>query len=164
MRIVFLRSNPVSPDPRVEKEILTLCAEGYDVSVLAWDRSGGKDSAGFLSVGEYSVPIVRAGIESKFGVGLKNIKALFFFQMFLLKKLFFSRKEYDVIHAADFDTVLPAAVMRMLFNKKVVYDIYDFYVDAFSVPGLARKAVKWLDYNVIKYVDAVILTNESRVA
>jgi len=39
MRIIFLRSNPVDPDPRVEKEVNSLVKAGYKAEILAWDRS-----------------------------------------------------------------------------------------------------------------------------
>ena len=37
-RVVMLRSNPVNPDSRVEKEVLALSKAGFDVQILAWDR------------------------------------------------------------------------------------------------------------------------------
>ena len=37
--IVFLRSNPVDPDSRVEKEINALTRVGYHIEVVAWDRN-----------------------------------------------------------------------------------------------------------------------------
>lgn len=39
-KILFIRSNPVFPDPRVQKEAKTLSDEGYEVEILAWDRTG----------------------------------------------------------------------------------------------------------------------------
>ena len=37
--VLFIRTNPVMPDSRVEKEVSALVAHGFEVSVLAWDRS-----------------------------------------------------------------------------------------------------------------------------
>lgn len=37
-RVCILRSNPVRPDSRVEKEAWSLAKAGYDVHILAWDR------------------------------------------------------------------------------------------------------------------------------
>lgn len=39
MNIVFLRSNPVNPDSRVEKEVNALLKNNHNVIILAWDRS-----------------------------------------------------------------------------------------------------------------------------
>ena len=38
--VVICRSNPVAPDPRVEKCAEALVKAGYGVRILAWDRSG----------------------------------------------------------------------------------------------------------------------------
>lgn len=37
-KIIFLRSNPVNPDSRVEKEASTLIQNGFEVEVIGWDR------------------------------------------------------------------------------------------------------------------------------
>ena len=37
--IVFIRSNPINPDSRVEKEMDTLLSNDYNVFAIAWDRS-----------------------------------------------------------------------------------------------------------------------------
>lgn len=162
MKVLFLRSNAVSPDPRVEKQALALCEKGYKVSILGWNRASYTTSKDVLKLGSYKLPIIRAGIRSDFGSGLKNLIPLFLFQVFLLRTLFKERNNYTVIHAADFDTVLPAMFMRYFFKKKVIYDIYDFYVDAFSVPSLLKGLIRRLDFKVINTADAVIITNESR--
>lgn len=36
--VVLLRSNPVNPDPPVEKIADALLAKGYNVTIVAWDR------------------------------------------------------------------------------------------------------------------------------
>jgi hypothetical protein len=37
-RILFCRSNPIAPDPGVEKEACVLASAGYLVHALGWDR------------------------------------------------------------------------------------------------------------------------------
>ena len=37
-KVVLIRSNPVSPDPPVEKTANTLIKSGYKVTVIGWDR------------------------------------------------------------------------------------------------------------------------------
>ncbi len=38
-RVCIIRSNPVDPDSRVEKEAYSLAVAGFDVQILAWDRN-----------------------------------------------------------------------------------------------------------------------------
>ena len=62
-RIVLLRSNPVEPDPPVEKVAATLRAEGYEVTILAWDRSA-SDTAP-TETSSVGVKTVRFGIPAE---------------------------------------------------------------------------------------------------
>ncbi|MHC3417571.1 hypothetical protein [Aerococcus sp. Group 1] len=77
MRIVFLRSNAVNPDSRVEKEVASLLKGGHEVSILAWDRESEIDSADTLKFNQFNAPIYRFGIKSEFGAGFKKIFYLF---------------------------------------------------------------------------------------
>lgn len=163
MQIIFTRSNAVNPDPRVEKEIKTLVSSNYKVQVLGWNRSGESDSLAMLEISNHRVKIKRYSGKASFGGGIKNLKELFLFQFFLVKELLKSRNSIDLIHAADFDTIIPAFLMRIFFKKKVIYDVYDFYVDSFSVPRKLKPLIRKIDLFIMSSVDAVIITNESRL-
>lgn len=163
MQVVFLRSNPVNPDPRVEKEVQSLQNAGINTEIVCWDREESNEiDTDLKALGSHLVKIHRFNIPASFGAGLNNLIPLLKWQVTLIKWLFKNRKNYDVIHACDFDTVLPAILMKQFFRKKVIYDIFDFYVDAFTVPGKLKQFVKYLDFKAIEYCDAVILTNEAR--
>ena len=159
------RSNPVNPDPRVEKELNTLLACGYKLKVLAWERNAGHDieKRDVVSIENGQVPLDLFHKEALFGQGIINLWSLLLFQFFLLKKLIYYRREYDVIHACDFDTVIPAFVISKIFRKKYVYDVFDYYVDAFRVPTILKPAIECLDIQMMNRADAVIIVNESRI-
>jgi len=164
MRIIILRSNPVLPDPRVEKEANTLLSDGNKVKVLAWNRQVGTNNAkrGTIRLDNGVLPIRWFNIKSSFGGGLKNLFPLIVFQICLITWLFKHRKTYDVIHACDFDTVIPAWICSVLFNKKYVYDIFDYYVDAFYVPKIIKPLIEKIDIFMINSANAVVIANESR--
>lgn len=163
MRIIFLRSNPVLPDPRVEKEVKTLINYGHEVKILAWNRvTKSRGKYGKIKVGREDCSIRWFDIRSSFGRGLRNILPLIFFQISILIWLCKHRNKYDIIHACDFDTVIPAWLSSKLFKKKYVYDIFDYYVDAFSIPKILKSFVEKIDIFMINSADAVIIVNESR--
>ena len=61
-KVCILRSNPVNPDSRVEKEAWTLTKAGYDVHILAWDReSCASECQEFVKVADALIPITRLG-------------------------------------------------------------------------------------------------------
>ncbi len=164
LRIVFLRSNPVDPDPRVEKEANALLKAGHSVIVVAWDR--GKTypaSEGILELKNGTASVIRVGIAAEFGGGMKkNAGPLLRFQIFLYGWLMQNRDKYDVIHACDFDTAFTASKVARHCGKRLVYDIFDYYVDSFNIPGSLKDIIERCDHKIINGADAVIICTEQR--
>ena len=163
-RVLMLRSNPIDPDPRVEKEADALMKDGFSVDVFCWDRSYDHpvgQTVKTLSNGNCN--IYRVGIKSSFGSGFrKNLKPLMRFQLEIVKFLKANRKKYDAIHACDFDTALAGMLGSSKKSTGFIYDIFDYYADAFAVPALLKKIVVALDTHVINRADAVIICSEKR--
>ena len=159
MNVVFLRSNPIAPDPRVEKEARVLHNNGFNVVVVGWDREDIFEKVEERDFGK----IYRLKIKAKFGTGIKNIRHLIRWNIALLVWLFQNRKNYQFIHACDFDTVIPALISKILKKKKVIYDIFDFYADMLrNVPNFLRGVIRSIDLHLIGLADAVIIADESR--
>jgi glycosyltransferase involved in cell wall biosynthesis len=159
--VVILRATPIHPDPRVEKIGRVLVGAGYSVRALGWDRAGGLPSleqdAGF--------PIQRLALKMPPARGLRNLPALLRWQFALFNWLRRERATYQIIHACDFDTILPALWARRLWGKRVVYDIFDFYADMLrATPEPVRQAVRRLDLALIAQADAVLLADDARYA
>lgn len=165
MKILFLRANPVSPDSRVEKEVAALKEAGHDVSIFAWDRS--KNCSNYLDkvdIGGNRIDITRCGIESEFGAApIKMLVPLIRFQFKLLAYLLKNIRKFDVIHACDFDTAFVSVLLGKLFHKKCVYDIFDYYVDAFDVPGFLKGIIAALDRVAMNLADKVIVCTRKRI-
>jgi glycosyltransferase involved in cell wall biosynthesis len=159
LRVIICRSNPIAPDPRVEKIAQTLSAAGYSVGLLGWDRTG-ELAADAQSNG---VRIQRLMIKAGFGRGLGNLPGLLRWQIALMFWLARHRKTYDLIHACDFDTILPALACKRLWGKKVVYDIFDFYADHLrATPDFLKKLIRRVDLRAIGMADGLILVDDSR--
>jgi len=162
-RIVICRSNPVAPDPRVAKTARTLAGQGYSVQIVCWDRMGMLTEQDKLAGSDEDILIHRLRILGEFGHGLGNLPGLLRWQWGLLHWLATHRHEYDLIHACDFDTVLPAWVCKLLWKKGLVYDIFDFYADHLrATPEVLKKMIRWIDLWMIGKADAVILADDSR--
>jgi len=159
LSVLFCRSNPVAPDPRVEKAATALAEAGYDVSILCWDRTGKLPTREPVD----GVACIRLPIKAQYGTGLGNFPALLRWQWALLRWLISHRREYDWIHACDFDTVLPTVICKIFFGKKVIYDIFDFYADHLrATPEWIKRIIRAVDLRVIKFVDGVIVSDDSR--
>lgn len=165
MRIVFIRSNPVEPYPRLEKTVNSLKKHGHEVYVLAWDRSQKYNrKKSILSLPDCDVDIIRFGIPGKFGGGFKeNLLALLKFQFNIFMWLLTNRKSYDAIHAYDFDTGYTALKCAKLLNKKLIYDIPDYYTDSHNLVGtIVGRFVQKSENNIINKAEAVIICTEKR--
>ena len=159
MRILFCRSNPIAPDPRVEKEARALIQAGYSVSVIGWDRTASLPAQEIFR----EIPISRLLIKSEFAKGIGNLPQLLRWEWGLTCWLWSRRHNYDCIHACDFDTILPALLMKAIFRKKVVYDIFDFYADHLRrTPKIIINLIRFLDLWAIGRADAVIIVDDSR--
>jgi glycosyltransferase involved in cell wall biosynthesis len=158
-KVVICRANPLAPDPRVDKIARALVNGGYEVMAVGWDMS-----AQFASEERANgYTIRRLSVHAEFGRGLSNIRHQFRWQLTLLKWLVEHRRNYQIIHACDFDTVLPALLCKAFFRKKVVYDIFDFYAEMLrATPASVVTLIRKIDFKAINQVDAVILADDSR--
>lgn len=165
MKILLLRSNPVDPDSRVEKEVSALKEAGHDVSIFAWDRSA--NTANYtkqIDIDGYSVEITRCGIRSEYGASVvKMFLPLVSFQFRMLAFLLKNIRKFDVVHACDFDTAFVGVLCAKLFGKKAVYDIFDYYVDAFNLPEALKGIIAPLDHFAMRRADRLILCTAKRV-
>lgn len=156
--IVITRSNPIAPDPRVEKCAHALLKAGYAVQIVGWDRSAShppREVKDGLTIERFAIP-------SRFGSGTRNMLPFLRWQIQLGQWLGQHRREIDAIHACDFDTVLPAFLAKKLWGIPVVYDIFDFYADHVRSNARLRNLIRIIDHYIIARVDAVILVDEVR--
>lgn len=165
-RVIFLRSNPVNPDSRVEKEADCLLKAGYQVKILSWDR--GIKSKKFveteLSLLNGYVDIIRFGIPASYGDGVKNIWAFIQFQLFIIIWLIKNKKNYDIVHACDFDTAFSAFICKIFTKKILVFDIFDFlYTNIEGSFKWFKKLIVLLQYLIINKSDGTILCSEERI-
>ena len=115
-RVVMLLSNPFAPDIRPYLEAKALIEGGYDVDLIAWDRSCS------LPEGEVvdGIKVHRIRLPSRkgllFPLRLRKFQSL---AVRLARKM-----DYDIVHAHDLDTLLPAIKLRGK-DKRLVYDIHD---------------------------------------
>jgi len=164
LNIIYLRSNPVDPDSRVEKEVNALLKAGHSIKILAWDRSSKyRLKKATLCFENGDAEIYRFGIPATFGGGMKkNLFPLLKFQLSIYQWLKKNINSFDAIHACDFDTAYTSSKIANKYQKKFIYDIFDYYVDAFNVPSRIKAFIEKKDHAIINNADAVIVCTEKR--
>lgn len=157
--VVILRSSPIDPDPRVEKVGRAIFAAGFRVRAVGWDRSCSLPRTEERPYGQ----VERIWLRAPRAAGLRNLPYLLRWHWHLLAWLVRNNRGFDVIHACDFDTVIPAILVKWFLRKKVVYDVFDFYADMLrKAPSFVRRVIRATDLWLMGRVDAVVLADEIR--
>lgn len=163
LRVVFLRSNPINPDPRVEKELRALVGSGVDCFCLGWDRSADHDPIKVIrGAGNVAFEVISIGVESPFGSGVKNLPRTARFESALYSWLVKNSEQYDAVHACDLDTGIVARAAQRKTGKPYVYDIFDFFSDSRIMPDWLKGFVKSWEFSVIRDAWATIICTEQR--
>ena len=164
MKVILTRTNPVSPEPPVEKIAAELVALGHEVTVIGWGRETGNCREQIVKVSSTtSYRVVRVGRQAKYGIGLKNLLPYFGFLSCLWAWLYSNRREIEIIHAFDFDTGWLVSIFASFFKKKMVYHILDYYSDThFTNRPKLRKLIAWFENKIINNADCTIICSEKR--
>jgi len=157
--ICIIRSNPVRPDSRVEKEAWSLVRAGYNVHILAWDRdSDHPEEQGFITVADERIPITWLGYKAAYSAGMKSLKPFFRFQIHMRRWLKKHKRDFDVIHACDFDTAFFSR--RITRKQRFIFDIFDFL---YAEPKtFLQRIVRKIQIHIINQADATIVCTEQR--
>jgi len=121
--IAIVRSNSIKYDPRVQKIIGSL-QKKYKTLVLGWNREGISNNEMENSDTNLELYNLRAPLGKK---SLIAYLPLFWFWIFF--KLV--RHKPKIVHACDFDTVIPCYIYKGIFRKKLIFDVFDRYAFAY---------------------------------
>lgn len=137
--IVMLVADAFEHDPRIEKQAATLVQQGYDVTVLAWNRFGTSQSAEIRA----QVRILRAGIPNPRGSGWWTVAKLprLFWWFFQTAR----RLPYDTVVCHDMFTWPVGWALRALTGRRAVFDAHEPYAEQLVgiLPGVHR-VIGWL--------------------
>ena len=155
----MLVTNPVRtsrPDPRVLREAQSLIANGYDVTVVAWDRAGEEAPTETVD----GVDIVRIQSRAKYGVGSAQLFRLPRFWWVAARRM--RQIPWDCVHCHDLDTLPVGYVLARLRRRPVVFDSHESYPDyvAPRVPGILVHILRLLERALVRRVTAVITVGD----
>lgn len=151
----MLRSTDILSDSRVLRYEEWFLKHQISYRIVGWDRVGKIDARG--NTVYYRG---RAGFQQRTKAIINRIK----WNLFLVRYLIAHRSEYQVIHACDFDTVMPAMVMKV-FGRKIVFDIFDWFSDEVRTGKFfIDKTINRLEKAAAKSADMDIICEEERLA
>lgn len=162
--LIIVQNQSVPPDRRVVNEAWSLCAHGYDVTVLSprskqWSR--GFEVIDGIRI--YRHPTPREG-SAPLGYVWEYAWSMFWEALYTTWIYF--RHGFDVIHGCNppDDVVFVAAPFR-LFGVKFIFDHHDASPELYAAKGgssgTIQRLLRWLETITYRFSDAVIVTNES---
>lgn len=157
--IVMIKTNLPDIDPRLSKEIKTLNREGYDISLLCWDRQG-RLSKKFQNKKEEDYKEIPLHIHAPYGP--KVLLFLPIWWCFVFWKLMTTR--WEIVHSINLDTILPSLIAARLKKKPMIYEIFDVYADMKILPKLVRRIGVNVEKLLVRPVNGIILANEGQPA
>ena len=157
--VVVTRCNPVVYDIRVFK-ISGSLKKRYSLLALGWNR----ERVPREITNNYIVELKLCGLNAPYGKSLihspKMVAYYGYFWIWLFIQLVKARPK--VIHACDLDTVIPCYFYKLIFRKKLIFDVFDRYAIAF-VPRRYRifySTVNFLEEFFSKNSDVLITISE----
>lgn len=152
----MLLSNPFVSDPRVYAEAKTLSENGYEVTIVAWDRTctyPEVENQGRIRVRRVCAP-------ATFGAGTRQL--LPFLSFWRQAVTILSREDVDIVHCHDLDTLLPGWVAARRLKAKLIYDSHECYPAMFASHGgqLAPRLLELMDRFFSKQADVVITVGQ----
>jgi glycosyltransferase involved in cell wall biosynthesis len=152
--IVVIRSNAIIYSPRVRKIVKSL-SKRYTTQILGWNREGVskeiiEDDLSKPKLLNIRVPLGRA----------YHIAFIPIFWVWIFINLILSRPK--VVHACDVDTVIPCYIYKILFRKKLVFDVCDRFAMAYISPNfrLLYTAINSLEDLFAEHSEALISVGE----
>lgn len=160
MKILMTLANPMTHDPRVYNEAITLIKAGHDVTVLGWDRDGKTTPTETID----GIKIVRC-FNSKIMEFLK--KDIFRMPLWWIRgykkalKLYGENK-FDIIHSHDLSSLYIGVKLKKKLGLPLIYDAHEIYgyLIADDVPKAFTKFAFNTERRYTKYVNHIITVNE----
>jgi len=162
--VVVRTANSIIYDPRVKKIIDSL-SKKYSIFALGWNRDGVSQE----EIDNYKVKIelfrIKTSVWKPSLLRIFTRLLIFFppFWMWVLIKLLIRRPK--VIHACDLDSMPPCYIYKILFGKKLVFDIFDRYAMALIPPRFKRLfyVINFFEEFFCKHSDALIIAGGEKV-
>lgn len=163
MNVLYIRTSNIYDDSRATKEIITLAKKGHRVYVAGWDRDGRAKKRCeeiFSSYGNLiEIDFYSCYIDG--GIGIRNIDKLI--KWFLwIKRQIKKHNDINVVHACNLDAAFGVWKYAKRKGIKIVYDIYDYYIDSHSVPHFLEGIIEKSEIKVINKSSATIICTEER--
>lgn len=140
-RIIFIATNNLNYDQRMQKICTSLAKDGYEVLLLGVKK--------FLPI----VPLTSQPFKQKRLSLFFKGGFLSFAESNLRFFLYLLFKKFDAICAIDLDTIIPVYLISVIKRKKRIYDAHELFCEMYSIAAKKYKII----YFVWKSIEKMFL-------
>lgn len=163
--IAVVRSNSLIYDPRVQKISRSL-RKKYSIVMLGWNREGISKRFDKRTL-QRKLSELSATTENHFfnlnAPAGTMILAAFLpsYWVWIFLKLCMSKPK--VVHSCDFDTIIPCYIYKIIFGKKLVFDVFDRYAMTFVSPKFKQlySTINFFEELFAKKTDVLITVGQT---
>ena len=153
-KIAFVRK--FTNVPRTLRMAKILARAGYTVHIIEWDRVGTEPKT------EFKDGILFKRLKLKSPYSFRSFYLIPFWLIYASIQLIAGN--YDIIQPQNLDCMLPALPARLIKHARIIYDMADFYRDAYLIEmPIISSLSAILERLLIRKSDALILSSEHAV-
>ena len=159
-RVIIVQTNTLDRSNRATKEIKSLTHIGYLVTFLCWDRGVKSPRSERHEVGDFHREI-RVKLKGPWGSAGKTLLFLpvwWCFEFFWLMVI-----KWDVAHAIQISSILPAVIAGKLKRKPIIYEMLDTTEDEILLPKEVRDIFIKIDKLFMRLASSVILADDAQI-
>lgn len=156
MNIVFVRAFLPHLDARMGKYVRALGQSGCDVRFIGWARGQARSDVESDRIFLFERNAVLGG-------RWRNVLALLTWNFFIFRTLMSLRKDVSIVHAVDLESTISAYIFCRIFNKAIVFDIYDHYADTRGIKGITGRFISSIERKLAQCADLTILADKARL-
>jgi glycosyltransferase involved in cell wall biosynthesis len=151
--VAIIRSNPIIYDTRVIKIARSL-SKRYSTLILGWNREG----VSVKKISNYIIDVKLFNLKAPYGKS-RLVAYYPLFLMWILFKLFVYRP--NVVHACDLDIILPCYIYKIIFRKRLVFDVFDRYAMGYIAGILEPGSTKYKVLSLLVNLFEELFSKES---
>ena len=155
MKTIIVRACLETSSQRIDNHAKILADNGNFVSVLVWDRMCQLPKED----NKNNCYIYRFRFKAPTGLKMLFYLPVWWFFVFI----WLLRRDWDVVDAIDFHSIIPVLVAAKIKRKPVIYEIADVYEDMLIIPRALRAILIVVDKIFMRFSNAIIIDTEARI-
>lgn len=156
--VIVVLGSLLDRDTRATKIINSLTIQGYAVNLLSWNQGFNSSRSERSEAGVIDREI-QMKLRAQWGAAVYlTLPIWWLFVFFWLMVI-----KWDIAHAIQITSALPAVIAGRIKRKPVIYDLLDVYEDSIAIPIQLRNLLVYIDKVIMRLASAVILADNEEV-